>query len=84
LKKQWKKEEEWTKTESDLAVALDELSDTANREVEKSTKDATFWRYTAWAFTVLGGVLVGDWKTLLAGPDAGGDEQQTGTVDASA
>jgi hypothetical protein len=83
LEKQWENEEGWSKIEANLGEAFDELSDAAKKEVEQSTKGATFWRFMAWAFTALGGLLIGDWKTLLAGPNAGGDEPQTDTTDAS-
>ena len=84
LMAQWADEGEWNKIEDNLNEAFDELSDSAGKEVEQSTNDATMWRYVAWIFTAIGALLIGDWKKLLAGPDAGGGEEATDLTDTAA
>jgi len=62
--------ERFFKAHANLSIAFEDLSAEADADRETSAGKADSARNTAWFFTALGGLLVGDWKKLLAGPDA--------------
>ena len=58
----------WTVREL-LSIAYDQLSSEADADRDKAATDADGARATAWFFTALGGLFLGDWKKLFAGSD---------------
>jgi hypothetical protein len=63
----------WTVREL-LSIAYDQLSSEADADRDEAAQDADGARATAWLFTALGGLLLGDWKKLFAGSDAESQE----------
>jgi hypothetical protein len=83
LVEKWQNEKEWTKLESDLSKAFDALAEVVSKEAESSGELAAGSRYIAWAFTALGGLLIGDWRKLLAGPSATEDDGSAAATETS-
>jgi hypothetical protein len=66
--------ERFSDAHTNLRIAFEHLSAEADADRETSAGKADSARTTAWFFTALGALLAGDWKKLLAGPDAGSAE----------
>lgn len=64
-----------SKAQDDLVDAYETLSNVAEQERDRSTKNANIARGAAWAFTAIGTVLVGNWRKLLGGSD---EEEEEG------
>ena len=57
-----------------LTKAYTDLSVQAEQDRDGAADEANMYRSLAWIFTAIGAFLAGDWKKLLAGPDAAEDE----------
>ena len=56
-----------------LADGYDKLDDAANKERDESASMAGIFRGVAWVCTALGALLLGDWRKMLGGSEAGAE-----------